>query len=187
MPPIPPADFARVRQDFGSLEAAAEACGVTVKQVRRWESGVSSVPRAAYRLLQLLGTRELGAMDSAWAGWRLTRAGLASPEGEVYERTWFYALKYHLGSRDAREAGLRRQIRRLGTLIGALMARPRRERAPVQLRLTWDAPPSRAPDNRPSPPAAGRPADPPPRAPTDRRRRWAPRAEERRAAAGPGP
>lgn len=196
MPPIPPTEFMRIRQAFGTLEAAAEACGVSIKQVRRWESGDSGVPLAAARLLEILGSRDLGCIEPEWRGWCLRGKTLGSPEGEAFERPWFYAYRYELGARTARERSLRQQVKRLGRLFRALTRiRPRARREPLQLSLTWQASaaPTPAPDSRTSPPAAvcapsasaaGRSGNPLPRAPTDRRPPRDRPAAETPAAAG---
>lgn len=74
-PPITPAEFAEVRALYGSRLRAAEACGVTVKQIHRWEAGTSRIPRAAYHLLHILARRDLGAIDETWVRRHIQRLG----------------------------------------------------------------------------------------------------------------
>lgn len=80
-----------------SQSQAASLCGVSVRQVKRWEKGQARVPLSALRLVQLLGAGDLGQLSKAWAGWFLKRGQLVSPEsvcfnpGEVRALPLLYA------------------------------------------------------------------------------------------------
>ena len=137
--PVDPADARELVLGYGSRRTA-EACGVSLKQVRRWMDGSCRMPRAAYRLLRILGERDLGEIDPTWRGWRLWADYLHTPEGTPIRRTWFHEMMYLLGARDIREEGLRAQIRRLGKLLGAVLQSAKRHRRPMQLSMTFQAP-----------------------------------------------
>lgn len=61
-----------------SRDQAARWLGVSERTVRRWETGESTTPRAAWLALRLLAG-DLGAMDAAWSGWYLRQGGLWPP------------------------------------------------------------------------------------------------------------
>ncbi|MGE0289647.1 MAG: hypothetical protein AB7I42_25835 [Bradyrhizobium sp.] len=140
-PPIAPEEFIRVRQLYGSQKQAADACGVGVKQLRRWESGLSPVPRAPYRLLAILGGRDLGEIEPAWRGWLLRGDALGTPEGEVIRRTLYMEMPYLINAARARELGSMDRLRRLMRLARALLGRLRCRRSfPVQHALPLTLP-----------------------------------------------
>lgn len=102
-PPISPEEFIRARQLYGSQQQAAVACGVGLKQLRRWESGQSPVPLAPYRLMVILGERDLGEIEPSWRGWLLRGEALGTPEGETLQRTLHQEMPYLVGAAHARE------------------------------------------------------------------------------------
>lgn len=102
-PPIAPEEFVRVRRLYGSQQQAADACGVGLKQLRRWESGQSPVPLAPYRLMVILGERDLGEIEPSWRGWLLRGEALGTPEGETLQRTLHQEMPYLIGAAHARE------------------------------------------------------------------------------------
>jgi len=55
----------------------ARICGVDLATARRWKREATCPPKSAVMLI--LG--DLGCFDPAWAGWRLSRGLLISPEG----------------------------------------------------------------------------------------------------------
>ncbi len=52
-------------------------CKVDITTARRWKRGAICPPESALMIL----AGDLGAFDPAWAGWRLVRGELISPEG----------------------------------------------------------------------------------------------------------
>lgn len=74
--------FWRARFELAGLSqaTAARLCGVTVRQVKRWEAGQARTPPAALALVRLVGGGDLGQVSPAWCGWRLVRGQLFSPE-----------------------------------------------------------------------------------------------------------
>lgn len=101
-PLIAPEDVREIVLGYG-LRRAAEACGVTLKQVRRWMSGESRIPLSAYRLLRILGERDLGEVDPTWAGWQLWPDHLHTPEGQAIKGTEFRAAPYEVRAARVRE------------------------------------------------------------------------------------
>lgn len=59
------------------ISEIARICRVSLKTARRWKAGSTCPP--AYAILILRG--DLGALDTAWAGWLVRRGKLLSPEG----------------------------------------------------------------------------------------------------------
>lgn len=55
----------------------ARICGVSLKTAQRWKRGQAVPPPTAIMVL----SRDLGAFDPAWSGWRLSNGALYSPEG----------------------------------------------------------------------------------------------------------
>ncbi|MEZ0245955.1 MAG: VC1465 family Xer recombination activation factor [Methylophilaceae bacterium] len=64
-------------------EEAACLLHVTERTVRLWESGKSSIPYAAYKLLRLLTGGELP--GKAWEGWTIRGDSLWSPTGRRFD------------------------------------------------------------------------------------------------------
>lgn len=63
---------------FGlSIMYIAERCSVDVTTARRWKRGAICPPQSALWVLH----GDLGHLDPAWTGWRLSRGRLVSPEG----------------------------------------------------------------------------------------------------------
>lgn len=60
-----------------SIEATAKLLGVTTRTVMHWESGVTRIPYAPFKLLRVLAMHELP--DKAWEGWRVIGDTLYSP------------------------------------------------------------------------------------------------------------
>ena len=88
----------------------SDACGVSLRQVRRWDAGVSHPSRAVWRLLRLLAG-DLGEITPEWRHWRISRT-----TGELFSLEWkeshflpgaLNALPFRL----AQMAELRRQLR----------------------------------------------------------------------------
>jgi hypothetical protein len=62
---------------FGlSIKHIAEACAVDLTTARRWKRGAICPPQSALWVL----TGDLGHLDPAWTGWKLSRGCLCSPE-----------------------------------------------------------------------------------------------------------
>lgn len=101
-PLIAPEDVRELVLGYG-LRRAAQACGVSVKQVRRWMSGASRIPLSAYRLLRILGERDLGEVDPTWSGWQLWPDHLHTPEGQAIKGTEFRAAPYEVRAARERE------------------------------------------------------------------------------------
>ena len=59
------------------ISELARICRVSLKTAARWKAGATCPPKSA--LMLLLG--DLGCFDSAWAGWRVRKGVLHSPEG----------------------------------------------------------------------------------------------------------
>lgn len=59
------------------ISEIARICRVSLKTAARWKAGTTCPPKSA--CLLLLG--DLGCLDSEWAGWRVNRGVLYSPEG----------------------------------------------------------------------------------------------------------
>ena len=59
---------ARFRLHGSDKEAAAVTCGVSMRTYLRWEAGHAKCPASAYRLLCILGNRDLGELSPAWKG-----------------------------------------------------------------------------------------------------------------------
>lgn len=64
-----------------SAETVAAAFGVHLVTARRWISGRTTPPPYVVAAARLMLGRELGALDSAWSGWRLERGALCGPWG----------------------------------------------------------------------------------------------------------
>lgn len=95
-----------LRFDVGgwSERRAADALGVSLKTLRRYESGTA--PAMALRLVAILAAGHLGAIDSAWEGWHLVRGALVSPENVCFTPGDVRAIQY----RDALISAQRRQL-----------------------------------------------------------------------------
>jgi hypothetical protein len=108
---ITPEDFRDFRLGYGSVRAVAEACDVAVRQVRRWETGVSRVPQWTIPYLRMRAG-ELGAIDPQWEGWRLRDHCILSPgvRGPSWDLYSLCAMAFRLGEAERRELELRRQI-----------------------------------------------------------------------------
>lgn len=62
---------------FGlSIKHIAECCAVDLTTARRWKRGAICPPQSALWVL----TGDLGHLDPAWTGWRISRGRLVSPE-----------------------------------------------------------------------------------------------------------
>lgn len=147
---ITPELFTEARAAFGSREAAAEACALSLRQIRRYESGASAPPRTVYRLLRTL-SGELGEIDARWAGWRLRGAALYPPWHQEFSLAWFMWLRSHTLAREARERDLERTVE-----VECLERRLREARSePEQIDLFCAPPPAhRAPAAKTRPAAA---------------------------------
>lgn len=60
-----------------NVNEIARLCKVDVTTARRWKRGAKCPPQSALMIL----SGDLGHLDPAWAGWRLSRGQLISPEG----------------------------------------------------------------------------------------------------------
>ncbi len=76
----------RLRSMYRSLGLdrgqAAKVLHVSTRTLHNWESGSTSIPGAAYKLLRLLCGMELPGRD--WQGWSFNRGTLWSPEGHGF-------------------------------------------------------------------------------------------------------
>jgi Phage protein len=59
------------------ISELARICHVSIKTATRWKNGSTCPPKTALLLL----TGDLGCLDSGWAGWRIHKGVLISPEG----------------------------------------------------------------------------------------------------------
>jgi hypothetical protein len=59
------------------VKEIARVCEVDLTTARRWKRGARCPPNSALMLL----SGDLGFLDPAWAGWRVVRGALYSPEG----------------------------------------------------------------------------------------------------------
>lgn len=64
------------------IKEIVRICQVDVTTARRWKRGAQSPPQWALCLL----TGDLGFLDPLWAGWRLIRGDLVSPENWIITR-----------------------------------------------------------------------------------------------------
>jgi DNA-binding transcriptional regulator YiaG len=72
-----------------SIDEVAKVLQVTPRTVRHWESGITRIPYAAFKLLRILVAHELP--SSVWRGWRVIGDTLYSPVGrgfKVHELTY---------------------------------------------------------------------------------------------------
>ena len=92
-------------------------------------SGQAAIPLAAYRLLRILGERDLGEIDRSWAGWQLFKNHLHTPEGIPIKQGDYYATPYALAAAEDRQRTLQSHIKRLTRLFAA--HRSRRPAAPL--------------------------------------------------------
>lgn len=60
-----------------SIKEIARICEVDLTTARRWKRGARCPPKSALMLL----CGDLGYLDPAWEGWRVSRGELISPEG----------------------------------------------------------------------------------------------------------
>lgn len=78
-----------------TVPQAAQMLQVTQRTVHNWESGATRPPFAAYKLMRLLASGDLGLMCSKWDGWLLHRGKLVSPEGREFtpgDSSWWSLL-----------------------------------------------------------------------------------------------
>lgn len=149
---ITQADFVAAMEGFHFVvrdrrARIGEACGVTERQVRRWESGETPVPLAVYRLLRLLAG-ELGEIDARWQGWRLRGATIYPPWHQQFDLAWFHLLHGTSSESMRRERAMREEIERLRSEIealrvenAALQAQPRQLRdEPEQVEISFALP-----------------------------------------------
>lgn len=62
-----------------STKDIARICKVDLATARRWKRGATCLPETARMILE----GDLGCMDPAWRGWRLSRGTLISPENWI--------------------------------------------------------------------------------------------------------
>lgn len=121
MTTITPEDFRDFRLRYGSTRTVADACDVTERQVRRWETGESRVPAWTMPYLRMRAG-DLGAIDPQWHGWHLRDHCLHSPgaRGPAWDIYTLCAIASHLTSAERKELELQRRINVLEREIGAL-------------------------------------------------------------------
>lgn len=136
-------EFRDFRLRYGSARAVAEACDVSERQVRRWETGASPVPRWTVPYLRMRAG-ELGAIDPQWEGWKLRDHCLQSPgvRGPSWDLYSLCATAFKLGEAERRERLLQRRIEELERDI-RLLQRQLREATDQVEQLNLFAPPPR--------------------------------------------
>lgn len=78
---ISAAQFREARRAAGfDRQQAADFVGVSLRTVGHWETGKARPTHAAFRLLRIVRGGELGLLDPDWAGYRLIRGRLVTPE-----------------------------------------------------------------------------------------------------------
>jgi hypothetical protein len=60
-----------------NVNEVARICRVSLKTAGRWKDGTTCPPKSALMLLD----SDLGMFDHLWAGWRIYKGNLVSPEG----------------------------------------------------------------------------------------------------------
>jgi DNA-binding transcriptional MerR regulator len=146
-------DFRDFRLRYGSTRTVADACDVTERQVRRWEAGVSRVPRWSIPYLRMLAG-ELGAIDPQWEGWRLQKHCLHTPgvRGPSWDIYTLCATAMKLTDTERRERELMRRIDELEREI-LVMQRQLREATDQVEQLSLFTPPTRCDPHQPGAPA----------------------------------
>lgn len=88
-----------------SQQNVSEMLHVTLKTVKNWEKGRSSVPYSAFKLLKVLGRYELP--NDEWQGWTINKDKLYSPAGRsfmphelLYIRNYFSMARYWIADRE---------------------------------------------------------------------------------------
>lgn len=66
-----------------TIEDTAKLLRVTTRTVMHWESGVTRIPYAPFKLLRVLAMHELP--DKAWKGWRVIGDSLYSPTNRGFK------------------------------------------------------------------------------------------------------
>lgn len=74
-----------------SLDASTDELvallGISRDTLRRWMTGATTPPDYAVALVRLYTGGDLGQLQGAWEGWRLTREGLTDPWGREFSPT----------------------------------------------------------------------------------------------------
>ena len=77
-----------------SIEETAKLLQVTARTVAHWESGVTRIPYAAYKMLKVLMTYELP--GETWQGWRVVGDTLYSPVNRAFREHELTYLSHYL-------------------------------------------------------------------------------------------
>ena len=78
-----------------SVAEAAQMLQVSQRTVHNWESGATRPPFAAYKLMRLQASGDLGLLSGKWEGWLIHRGKLVSPEGREFtpsDSSWWSLL-----------------------------------------------------------------------------------------------
>lgn len=111
-----------------TIEEASRLCGVSPRTWRRYEHGETTIPPGLALLLKVCAGGALPTDSSSWAGWRMFRGELYSPEGLAFRPGDIRSMPYL----HALVAELRAQLRRPSLDInpwanGNVIPFPRRE------------------------------------------------------------
>lgn len=117
-------EFREFRLGWGSRARVAEVCGVSERQVRRWESGASAVPPWTVQFLQML-SGNLGSIDRRWEQWRLVAHELCEPSGKAHSQHALYFRTFIDEIQRLRERDLRSRIEELEHELRAVQKRLR--------------------------------------------------------------
>lgn len=86
-------------------ENVSEMLYVTLKTVKNWEKGRSSIPYSAFKLLKVLGRYELP--NDEWQDWSINKGKLFSPSGRsfmshelLYIGNYFAMARYWIADRE---------------------------------------------------------------------------------------
>jgi hypothetical protein len=89
-----------------SASTISDLCHVSLPTARRWKRR-RQVPASHARLLELLIFGQLGALCSAWSGWRMREGKLITPEGWSVSPGEVRAIPYRLAQVSELERALR--------------------------------------------------------------------------------
>lgn len=105
-------------------------CGVDITTARRWKRGAICPPIGAVALLE----GDLGFLDPRWAGWKIRRGDLVSPESWVMTKGDVLASRLH----EAQLAAWRREVARMKVELADALA-VRLEEQPITVE-SWAIP-----------------------------------------------
>lgn len=91
-----------------SREKAADMLDVTLKTIKNWENGMSSIPYAAFKVMRLWGG--YFPTEPGWEDWCIWRGKMYSPEGRSFEPhelryigNYFAMARFWIAEREKRQ------------------------------------------------------------------------------------